>query len=63
MSNMPFGASDISVMNFVALFDLTFGAMHEAAQTAVEDDRTVEFMKELIEIKRRLDNFIKRETP
>lgn len=63
MSNMPFGASDINAMNFVALFDLTFGAMHEAAQTAMEDDRTVEFMKELIEIKRRLDNFIKRETP
>ena len=61
MSNMPFDASDISVMNFVALFDLTFTAMHEAAQTAVEDDRTVEFMKELIEIKRRLENFIKRE--
>ncbi len=56
---------DISVMNFVALFDMTIGSMHEAAQAVLQPYSTAadmnQYMKDLIEFKGKMDKYKKRE--
>ncbi len=57
--------TNVSVMNFVALFDLTIESIHKAAQAVLDDGSTdadiTDFMKDLIAIKKLSDKHIKRE--
>jgi len=57
-------ASNVSVMNFVTLFDLTFESLHKAAHAVLDDSSDAaiaNFMKDLIEIKKITDKYVKRE--
>lgn len=56
---------DISVMNFVSIFDLTLASMHEAAQAVLRPNSTSAdmtlYMKDLIEFMGKMNKYTKRE--
>lgn len=56
---------DISVMNFVSIFDLTLASMHEAAQAVLQPNSTSAdmtlYMKDLIEFMDKMNKYKKRE--
>ena len=56
--------NDTDLLNMVMLFDLTFMSMHKSAQAVMESNSKEErsqYMKDLIEIKKVTDKYIKRE--